>query len=540
MMNRYLTNNIYVPQRTVPAASIKEMCRYINGILGCCTVDAESAVLALASLTTYFTFEEVYQVFPVYNNSIANAVGRLVKQGYLKENPFQKFDGMSKKYFSITSAGHDVANSFFLGTIPVRYRYGRKENSIAHIYSTGINLFAFLSYGVPLSWKREVILCRRTVSAGKGSLRADACICVYEGLEQERRFYIEQDMGFERDAVLYDKMENYCLNGIMDNSQDAVVFSFRYKNISVTKPSRAGTVYSRSGVKSILSRMREHGLQDARQLLQIYPDDLFLQEFLKLCGAARTKKAHTIPKGGIDIDEAFLNEFIHSLKYHVNEYVIKDLNKRQAVLARNRLAQFVGLFYDWMNNDQMPGMLRQMLKGFPLYFIPTSMMVSYGEVFFPKELGLIEKIRQTLCSCYGALGEYQMLTPVLHLKNGYSLQLRNALPYTIGGRFKGYVCVEFLNADLSAWIRLRMFQAYYGEEIPVHVIAVLDDQKQVNDLYKYLGCFYPEMAVVLDRNAILSCMYYDLGRADRLFTVTDPFGTDKLYLNDGCTYIELH
>lgn len=103
-----------------------------------------------------------------------------------------------------------------------------------------------------------------------------------------------------------------------------------------------------------------------------------------------------------------------------------------------------------------------------------------------------------------------------------------------------YVCVEFLNIDLSAWVRLRMFHSYYEGAVPVHVIAVLNDQRQVNDLYRYLGCYYTEMAVVLDRKAILSCMYKDLGCEKKLFTVTDPFGTEKLYHSESCTYKELH
>lgn len=535
-----LHKDMYVPRRTAPVACIKDMADYINRVLGCCTVDAESTVLVLASLVTYFTFEEIYQVFPVYNNSIANAISRLEKRGYLRRNPFPRFDGMSKKYFSITSAGHDVANSFFLGTIPVRYRYGRKENAVAHMYSAGINLFAFLSYGIPISWKREMLLSGKNAAAQKGSLRADACICAYEGMEKERQFYIEQDMGFERDAELYGKMENYCLNGIMDNPQDAIIFSFRYKDISVTKPSRAGTVYSRTGVNSILLKMREHNLQDARQLLKLYPDDRFLQEFLTVCGAVKMKEGYPVLKNGVKIDEHFLKDFLFTLKFHVNEYVLKDLNKKQAVLAKNRLAQFVALFYDWIDKGQLSGILHQMLQGFPLYFIPTSLMSSYGEILFPEELGINGKIHETLSGCYGPLGKYQVLSPTLSLKNGYTMHFRNAFPYMINGRYEGYVCMEFLNIDLSAWIRLRMFQAYYEGDVPVHVIAVLNDQKQVNDLYQYLGCYYMEMAVVLDKKAVLSCMYNDLGQENMLFTVADPFGTERLYHNVGCTYRELY
>lgn len=538
-MERYLPDDIYVPQRTAPVACIKDMASYINKILGCCTIDAESIVLVLASLVTHFTFEEIYQIFPVYNNSIANAVNRLVKRGYLRENPFPRFDGMSKKYFSITSAGHCVANSFFLGTVPIKYRYGRKENAVAHVYSTGINLFAFLSYGIPVSWKREVLLSGGDITMRKGSIQTDACIYAYEGMEK-RQFYIEQDMGFERDAELYGKMEKYCLIGIMGIPQDAIIFSFRYKGISVTKPSRAGTVYSRTGVNSILSKMNEHGLQDARQLLDLYPDDKFLREFLITCGAVRTDKGYPVSKTGVKIDEGFLKDFLFSLKYHVNEYVLRDLNKKQAVLAKNRLSQFVALFYEWIDKGMMSGIPHQMLRGFPIYFVPTSLMGSYGDVLFPEELGMSEKIRKTLSDCYGTLGNYQMLTPVLALKGGYSMCLRNAFPYMIDGKNKGYVCVEFLNIDLSAWVRLRMFHSYYEGAVPVHVIAVLNDQRQVNDLYRYLGCYYTEMAVVLDRKAILSCMYKDLGCEKKLFTVTDPFGTEKLYHSESCTYKELH
>ena len=75
----------------------------------------------------------------------------------------------------------------------------------------------------------------------------------------------------------------------------------------------------------------------------------------------------------------------------------------------------------------------------------------------------------------------------------------------------------------------------------MHVIAVFDDQKQVSDMYSHLGCYYPELSVVLDRKAILSCMYCDLGKEGRLFTLTDPFGADaRLYHSGSCTYKELY
>lgn len=539
-MRHYLPDDLYVPQRTAVVTSVKELSAYVNKMLGCCTDDAESVILVLASLA-YFTFEEFFLVFPIYNNSIPNAVNRLVKRGYLKENPFPKFDSMSKKYFSITSAGHHAANSFFLGTVPVRYKYGRKENSAAHMYSAGINLYAFLSFGIPMMWKREVLLGIGSGIAQKGALQADACIGICEGTGQERFFYLEQDMGFERDSQLYGKLEKYALYGVMMHPQDAVIFSFRYKGISVTKPSRAGTVYSRAGVSSVLERLREHDLADARQLLELYPEDGFLREFLVLCGAARVKDGCIILRQGINIDETFLKDFLFSLKFHVNGYVLKDLNKRQSILAKNRLAQFVALFYGWMDKGQVPGVAHQMLQGFPVYFMATSLMCSYGEILMPEELGFREKIGQTLYDCYGSLGKYHMVTPELPLKNGYSLRLRNAFSYIIDGEERGLVCVEFLNVDLSAWIRLRMFHSYYEGEQPVHVITVFDEQKQVSDMYRYLGCYYPEISVVLDRKAVLSCMYQGIGKDGRLFTLTDPFGEDaRLYHSMSCTYKELY
>ena len=539
-MRSYLSEDIFVPQRTAAVTSVKELSLYINEMLGCCTDDAESVLLALASLAD-FTFEEFFLVFPIYNNSIPNAVNRLVKRGYFKASPFPRFDGMSKKYFRITSAGHQAANSFFLGTVPVRYKYGYQENSAAHRYSVGLNLYAFLSFGQPFLWKKEVLLGTGRGMPQKGALQADACVGIYEGTDKERQFYIEQDMGFERDSQLYGKLERYAAYGVMGNPQDAVLFSFRYKGISVTKPSRAGTLYSRTRVNAILARMKEHGVADAGQLLELYPDDAFLQEFLVLCGAAERKKDGIMRKPGITIGEAFLKEFLFSLKFHVNGYVLRDLNQKQSRLARSRLAQFVALFYGWMDKGQLQGVSRQMLQGFPVYFMTTSLLCSYGEILMPEELGLPDKMERTLYDCYGKLGSYQMTTPALPLQNGYSLCLRNAFPYTIAGKGHGLVCVEFLNTDLSAWVRLRMFWSYYEGELPVHVIAVLDDQKQVSDLYTYLGCYYPEIAVVLDRKAVLSCMYGDLGKSGRLFTLSDPFGGGaRLYHGGSCTYKDLN
>lgn len=540
-MRHYLSDDIFVPQETAAVTSVKELSLYVNRVLCCCTDDAESVVLVLASLA-YFTFEAFFLIFPVYNNSIPNAVNRLVKRGYLKENPFPKFDSMSKKYFSITSAGHCAANSYFLGTIPVRYRYGRRENSAAHIYSTGLNLYAFLSFGLPMTWRREVLLSTGTGTVRKGALQADACVSIWEGTGQERFFYIEQDMGFERDSQLYGKMEKYAAYCVMAEPQDAVIFSFRTKNVSVTKPSRAGTVYSRAGVNSILERLRKHGLTDAGQLPELYPEDGFLREFLIVCGAlGENSDGGTVRIPGVIIDETFLKDFKFSLKFHVNGYVLRELNRRQSVLAKNRLAQFVALFYGWMDKGQVQGTAYQMLQGFPVYFMTTSLMCTYGGILMPDRFKFRERMSKTLQDCYGELGGYHMVTPELPLKNGYTVRLRNAFCYMIDGKDCGLVCVEFLNVDLSAWIRLRMFYALYEGALPVHVIAVFDDQKQVSDMYGYLGCYYPELSVVLDRKAVLSCMYSDIGKEGALFTLSDPFGEDaRLYHKNSCTYKDLH
>ena len=108
--------------------------------------------------------------------------------------------------------------------------------------------------------------------------------------------------------------------------------------------------------------------------------------------------------------------------------VLKDMNKRQSTLANNRLAQFVKLLYGWMNNGQLQGVSIRMLQGFPVYFMTTSLMCSYGEILMPEELGLRTKMEQTLYSCYGELSEYHVITPTLSLKNGYSLRLRMRFP----------------------------------------------------------------------------------------------------------------
>ena len=550
-MKRYLLNDMYVPAAIPDVTTAADLVSYLNEVLGCDIPDLSGALLVIGAHVVYFTLEEIFTTFDLTTSAISNTINRLVKRGFLKSGNFAAFDGTSRKYYSITKSGYDMANSFFLGTLPGKYKYGRKENAVSHIYSCGMNFFHALMLHIPFYYRKEVILNGSLSSSfnrsSKGELQAD-CVITFKSKapevgQLEHTFYVEEDLGFERDSVLHEKLRRYQSLGIMDRAGDGILFSFRYKDVSATAPSGQGFgLYSKKGALYILDLMHNGHVLDARELTDtLSKDDApYLYDFLTMCGAYKDGR---INKKAPAVTEEFLQDFISSLSYHRNEYAIRDMNRRQCRLYRSRLSRFVSLYFTWAGENRVLSEMNAYLSGFSVYFAPTCLFSSYLRFLLPAESGLLSSLSASLLSYYADLGDYMLLSPPLLLDDGHTLHFRNCFPYLCGETYSGFVCVEFLNTDLCAWIRVLYFLKLYKGDVPFHILCVFDTQEQVNEFYGYLLCYYGETAIFLDKSLILCTMSYELGREKRFFTMPDPFGKkarDRFYHSACALYADLY
>ncbi len=540
---------MYVPA-AIQIKTTTELISYLNEILGCNIPDLSGAILIIGAHTVYFTLEEIFTTFNLTTSAISNTINHLVKRGFLKRGRFAAFDGTSRQYYSITKAGYDIANSFFFDCISGKYKYGRKEHAVSHIYSCGMNFFHALMLHIPFYYQREVVLnnnCPSFHRSSKGELQVDSIITFNPkpstNTIQKHTFFVEEDLGFERDPILYEKIKRYYALGIMDDINDSILFSFRYKDISVTAPSGQGFgLYSKKGVNYILELMDKFKKKDARELIQILApnEEPYLYDFLTMCGAYRD--GHIIKKSP-EITEEFLRDFIMALSYHRNEYAIRDMNKQQCQLYRKKLSRFISLYFTWIQENRTLPELYAYLSGFSLYFTPTCLFSTYLRYLMPKECNLLSDLSISLLSYYKDIGDYMVLSPVLSIGGEYSLRLRNCFPYLVEEIYSGFVCVEFLNTDLCAWMRVLFFLKFYKGDVPFHILCVFDTQEQVNDFYSYLLCYYGEPALFLDRNLIVCTMSYEIGRKKRFFTMPDPFGKktrDRFYHSACALYVDLY
>lgn len=541
-MKHYLEHDFYVPSPLSSVTSPSDLISHLNHMLGCDISDLSGALLVIGAHVIYFTLEEIFTTFELSTSSISNTLNQLVRRGLLKRGNFTAFDGTSRQYYAITNSGYDIANSYFLGTLPGKYKYGRKENAVSHIYSCGVNFFHALMLQVPFYYQKEVSLGGAAAFSGsrKGIAQAD-CVLTYRDHAgaSDRIFYIEEDLGFERDSVLYEKLCCYLRAGSMNKSCDAILFSFRYKNISVTAPSGQGFgLYSKKGAQYILSLLEENHVQDARELVK--DGDPYLLSFLTMVGVYRDGR---MIRRSPAITREFLQDFITALSFHRNEYVLRDINRQQCRLYRTRLSRFVSLYFTWIGENRILSELFAYLSGFSVCFIPTCLCSSYLRFLLPRETGLLEDIRRTLLSYYKDIGAYASLSPTIRLEGDLSMRFRNCFPYLSGEAYSGFICVEFPCMDLCSWIRILYFLKLYKGNIPFHILCVFDTQEQVNEFYGYLLCYYGEPALLLDRSIILCTMSYDLGQERRIFTMPDPYGKrakDRFYHFTSALYEELH
>ncbi len=522
-----LDNDILVEHTYIDSTERTAIPKHLNRILGSNASDIKDAVILYAAYCVYISYEELYSIYrPLSSQIRTNAIPSLIKLGFLKKVPLTIPEGTAKVVFSITASGYKYASSLVGGMLPVKYRTGRNPISIGHIYATGYNFFKMLSLNIPLKWQREELY---TAGYGKsGDLQIDAICTLYPAHNSHRmKLYFEQDMGYELPVILEKKLESYEKFGLMDSPSEIIVFSMRQKGIS--KPSLSNsTPYSPVKLRALLQEMDKSGIEDAYEMLLNGFEPSYLRSLLTLFEVLDEngkKKRNALP-----LTKSVLKDYLEELSFCKNSFEHREYNAVHMNLAWIRLRYILqGLI---SNGSILPIYGNRLLTGYSILFIPTTLVAGRIKSFLPF---LFEeekaKLHRMLLPLFGPVLDEGELSGTLELSGNKHLRLRNCFSFSYAADKRGYVCIEHLSFDLGGWLRAIYFRKYYKGDIPYHLICVFDTPEQYRLFFKLCDYLYPHLNLILNESSILGLMRKDIGKENKLFSVTNPVDYDgKLYM----------
>lgn len=530
-----LDTDIYVQHKSTDATTALAVINDVSERFSCQPHDLRETILILAAQCVYITYTEFYSAYPVVASTVPVAFKKLLDNGYLKKGNFDSPEGPSKTYYTITPTGYAIANSLCKHPLSSRYKYGRKDTAIVHTYSAGLNMFQMICADIPFRWDREVILndvINHMQNSAKGELQVDAECTVFPASKNERSYYFEQDMGYERESVLTDKLSRYYELGLMSSPNNVILFSFRIKGRHIESPSRYAQIspYSQKELRALIAQMETDKSDNAYDYIR----EPFAQVFLSEVGAARADGS----RGKVKADLAFVKQFYSSLVLRSNPYMLKFINKSFEDMASGRLHNIGSTLIKWAND--LPGWAYPLMSGAQVDFLATPLVAdNIGWTMLDTQPTLQDNLIASLSYLYDGL-KYTGISPDIPIDGGWNIKLRNAFAYKIKGDYKGIVCVEFPWMDLGAWLRAFLFLHQYHGQTPIHLINVFINKAEQLAFYETIRYAYPEVCVLLDKTSSFCLMQYDIGRTDRVYAVTDVFTfSNRVYMHESMLTAEL-
>ena len=527
-----LDNDIFVRHRSCNADSVNDIKDYINRCFNCSAGDGTDAVLVLAAYCVYISYEEIYGTFTLHSRKIEQKViPLLLKKGFLVKCPARGNGSVTRTYFRITPAGFKAANELCFGMNPNSFKKMRTKSGDGrfadHIYLSGYNLFAVISFGIPFEWRREFPYTNGRGYSGprtKGDLIVDAMCAFYPGDPSRYRIaYFEEDTGSEDVGTLLGKLEKYRKYHLMDELRDMVVFSF-YSNMSDPSQSPRADAFATTKCLELFNYMKNHGISNAVFLAgNSDVDQEYLKSILIATGAARMDGNGRVVRTKYNLTLDRVGEFYSSLLFRRNPFQCREFNLRHASFAFRRMQRMAGFILSRLSS--LPLFAREMAKGFPVYCMATTLVserLPYGMLSDFKELS--GKLSDSFSSSFGETSFLKELSERLTVsRNGDYIRLRNAFSYYYGGQ-QGTVAAEFMSFDLGAWIRAVMFLNYINSEwdtVPVQFICIFDTLEHYRGFLRLVKKIPEQGPPDGARSGIYGLMAKDIGIPGKIFRLEE-------------------
>lgn len=524
-----LDGDIFVNHKSLDIDGTAGILKHMEDTLSFSGKDLQDAVLVLCAYCFCLSQEEFSLLYPLNDSFFkvfsSRVLKPLIKEKLLTEekaSAAKDREGTARVFYTITKAGYDYAHSLCHGRLTAKYKKERAKIARSHTYYIGYNLIQILLLGYAVTWQREYLLNAPYVYTKKKKiLQVDAKADLYEAFGQSpfMTVYVEQDMGSEKNDVLFGKLSGYAELSLMDNPKKSLVlFSFSPKGVRINQNTAKQTnhPYDVRKIEALLEYLNFMHLDDAYEAYVTgFPEHGFIEKFLLVTGAGKEVKNDTILKrGSVTADRAFIEEFKALTKSLRNPYLHKEYNMQRVSFARKRLEDMVKLIYAYAG-DKDPCFDR-MRQGYQVFYLPTTLVANRLPFAFLSRAG------EELGKLSVSLKRFDALTFVdevsadtLSLDKGVRIRLRNEFSYGKGSR----LFVEFPALDLGAWLRILHFSRLYHKDVPIILVCVFETRQQLSDFYRTCNAYMDDFG--LSKSNILCLMFHDIGRTDRLFFCKD-------------------
>lgn len=518
-----LDTDIYVNHTDTGVSTIEGLLTYLKNTISFEGKDLQDAILVLCTYGFYTTNEEISTTFPVYpafSHISTRVFAPLVRKGYLtseKASSIKEMEGTAKVFYAVTPQGYQYANSLCHGKLTTKYKKNRAKIAKSHTYYIGYNFFQMLSLGFPMTWQREYLLGQYSYSQRNSSLQIDGYCELYKsyGDKPFYRLYVEQDLCTEHNDILVGKLQNYASYGLMDYpTGSAIIFSLSQKGVTMGANGSVNSAhpYSEQKCDRLLSYMKEMYLDDLYDAyITGYPDQKFITQLMLKVGAAKEIDGK-IKRGKFKAGADFVKEFRDLIRQKRNPYEHKEFNITRSNIARSRLEEMVKLLYSHINSQEV--FLQRIRRGYQICYFATTLVsdrIRYVMLEHFKESQ--ELLKKSLDIFRNPHFESELSDTIL-LTKGIKLNLRNHFKADLSD-----VYVEFLSADVGAWIRAAQFIKMNISTEKKTLVLVFETRQQLTDFYKANECYAEEYSI--EKGGVLCLMLFDIGKDNKLFFIKD-------------------
>ncbi len=263
--------------------------------------------------------------------------------------------------------------------------------------------------------------------------------------------------------------------------------------------------------------MKENKVDDLCELVgNNEVDQEYLFDLLNATGTAILLGGEFF-RSGIRFSLEDMEAFYSDLCLRRNPYQHKAFNILHIQLSFKRmLAMANRLFVN--NTRRLPAYGRCMTAGFPVYFMPTTLLADRFQYAFLQDYPAArKKIEKVLSTYYSAIKFVSDVSePIYDPQLEDYVCFRNIFSYGYvyehsGIKEKGYISIEFLSFDLGAWLRTYWFEHYLrsDQKPAIKLIVVLDTYDEYQLFLKTIK-YRNKGKNYLDRSGIYGVYFKDI------------------------------
>ena len=445
--------------------------------------ELQNNLLVILYLCKYISADELTYYLGLPENSFKSLhvqLNYMEKKKLINKISLRSKDGFSRTFYYLSQEGFYTAAPLFASGIPTEFKRRGKEYSVMHDYSVGLNALQLILFGKPFSFVREYSygVSAATGRDKAGSLRVDA-ICIFQNTPY--RLFIEEDLGNEPNGTLLDKLVKYNRYGNMEHaSTEAIVYSFRKPYCTAEPPDFP--VYSPSSLKALLKGLEASGinsLADVINMANSSSQSVSEADIAMVCNVARC--VGILNRDGRvrgDMSLTGLADFIKELEELRSDWRVKDLNKQQYdfTLAKFRMLSGLLISKYRRNNMNADQYMSELMKGFSVWMVPTSLLVNYMPFIFPELSGMHLVMESSIRRLWSTAKYASSLLQKRLIKeegNPMPLILKNI--YVAGDEL---ISIEYLSRDIGSLMRVLRFRTdYLTEDTNITVLCLVDSYK---------------------------------------------------------------